>query len=469
MKRGIGIALAVLLLAASIGCVGSLFHRDGEVEQISIPADRGAPDEVIRSFLCQFVISKDCRSYTYEAQHDVYSVMRDGEEYILDYLDFDVTETRDSGLYAVEGNVIFNCTRDGYWGWNNWSFTVPKLVEAETSIPTQPLDLAETPTPTPTPEPKEEPTATPTPEPKEEPTATPTPEPREEPTATPTPEPKEEPTATPSSFLFGGVEVQAGQSAVRVKGKKDAIIRISPEEMDLLVRLCPNLTKLVLDYCCMADYSKIGKLTSLKELEITTTTHEKDIGIPLVDIDWISSLQNLRSLTLCYNEISDIRAIAELSDLEELNLAWNKLTDDDLDWLSDLKLRKLYLYGNYNLKNISALASIRSLKLLHIGGCRKITKIDALAKLPHLEELDVSYCPLKDLTFLYEFKELKTLRLEHSEYVDFYYYYDLGQSESLETVVISKQDTEIEKAIRAYIRDSGSDLEIVYWEDYHEQ
>ena len=447
MKRGIGIALAVLLLAASIGCVGSLFHRDGEVEQISIPADRGAPDEVIRSFLCQFVISKDCRSYTYEAQHDVYSVMRDGEEYILDYLDFDVTETRDSGLYAVEGNVIFACRPDGSWAWNNWGFTAPQPIEAAQTAPGEELATA----------------------PEEEPTATPTPEPKEEPTATPTPEPREEPTATPSSFLFGGVEVQAGQSAVRVKGKKDAIIRISPEEMDLLVRLCPNLTKLVLDYCCMADYSKIGKLTSLKELEITTTTHEKDKGIPLVDIDWISSLQNLRSLTLCYNEISDIRAIAALSDLEELNLAWNKLTDDDLDWLSDLKLRKLYLYGNYNLKNISALASIRSLKLLHIGGCRKITKIDALAKLPHLEELDVSYCPLKDLTFLYEFKELKTLRLEHSEYVDFYYYYDLGQSESLETVVISKQDTEIEKAIRAYIRDSGSDLEIVYWEDYHEQ
>ena len=433
MKRGIGIALAVLLLAASIGCVGSLFHRDGEVEQISIPADRGAPDEVIRSFLCQFVISKDCRSYTYEAQHDVYSVMRDGEEYILDYLDFDVTETRDSGLYAVEGNVIFNCTRDGYWGWNNWSFTVPKLVEAETSIPTQPLDLAETPTPT------------------------------------PTPEPKEEPTATPSSFLFGGVEVQAGQSAVRVKGKKDAIIRISPEEMDLLVRLCPNLTKLVLDYCCMADYSKIGKLTSLKELEITTTTHEKDIGIPLVDIDWISSLQNLRSLTLCYNEISDIRAIAELSDLEELNLAWNKLEDNDLRWLSGLNLQKLYLYGNSYLKDVSELASIRSLELLHLGGCRKITRIDSLADLPYLKELDVSYCPLKDLLCFSDFKALKTLRLEHSDYVDFYYYYDLANCESLETIVISEKDTDIESALWGMITDTGrGDIEIVYWESYHE-
>lgn len=442
MKRWIGILLAGLLLCSAVGCIGDLFHKDEEVEQISVSADRGAPDEVIRSFLSQFVVGKDCNSYTYEAKHDVYSVMQKGEEYILDYMDFDVTEYKASGAYAVEGNVVFACRPDGSWAWNNWSFTVPTPIEATQT------------------EPEAEPVAETTvgSEPVEEPTV-----------ETPPPEPKEKPTAAPSSFLFGGVEVQAGQSAVKVKGKKEALIRISPEEMDLLIKLCPNLSKLVLDYCCMADYSRIGELTGLKELEITTTTHEKDIGIPLVDIDWISSLQNLRSLTLCYNEISDIRAIAELSDLEELNLAWNKLTDDDLDRLSDLNLRKLYLYGNYNLKNISALASIRSLKLLHIGGCRKITKIDALAKLPHLEELDVSYCPLKDLTFLYEFKELKTLRLEHSEYVDFYYYYDLGQSESLETVVISKQDTEIEKAIRAYIRDSGSDLEIVYWEDYHEQ
>ncbi len=455
MKRGIGIALAVLLLAASIGCVGSLFHRDGEVEQISIPADRGAPDEVIRSFLCQFVISKDCRSYTYEAQHDVYSVMRDGEEYILDYLDFDVTETRDSGLYAVEGNVIFACRPDGSWAWNNWGFTAPQPIEAAQTAPGEEPATA----------PEEEPATAP----EEEPAATPTPEPKEEPTATPTPEPREEPTATPSSFLFGGVEVQAGQSAVRVKGKKDALIRISPEEMDLLIKLCPDLSKLVLDYCCMADYSRIGELTGLKELEITTTTHEKDVGIPLTDIDWIASLHRLRSLTLCYNEISDIRALAELDALEELNLAWNKLEDNDLRWLSGLNLQKLYLYGNSYLKDVSELASIRSLELLHLGGCRKITRIDSLADLPYLKELDVSYCPLKDLLCFSDFKALKTLRLEHSDYVDFYYYYDLANCESLETIVISEKDTDIESALWGMITDMGrGDIEIVYWESYHE-
>lgn len=218
----------------------------------------------------------------------------------------------------------------------------------------------------------------------------------------------------------------------------------------------------------MADYSRIGELTSLKELQISTTTHEKDKGIPLVDIDWISSLHHLRSLTLCYNEICDIRAIADLSNLEELNLAWNDLTDDDLNWLSNLDLRKLYLYGNSNIKDLSALTSIRSLELLHLGGCKRVTKVNALAKLPYLKELDIGYCPVKDFLCFRDFKALKTLRIEFTDFVDYYFYYDLAQCETLEKIVISKNDTDIECAIRGMIQDMALDnLEIVYWEDYH--
>ena len=68
-----------------------------------------------------------------------------------------------------------------------------------------------------------------------------------------------------------------------------------------------------------------------------------------------------------------------------------------------------------------------------------------------------------------DFKALKTLRLEHSDYVDFYYYYDLANCESLETIVISEKDTDIESALWGMITDTGrGDIEIVYWESYHE-
>lgn len=299
------------------------------------------------------------------------------------------------------------------------------------------------------------------------PADTPTPVPTEPPTPTPTPVPPT-PTPLPDSFLFGGEVVQKGQTYVKVTGKKDAIIRITPEEMDLLIKLCPDLTTLTLDYCCMADYSRIGELTKLKNLMIGTTTHEKDPGIPLVDIDWISSLRDLRTLYLPYNKISDIRVLSKLTKLEELNLGWNELSDDDLDDLTDLPLRVLYLYNNSSLRNVSALANISSLELLHIGGNKKLkfSGIKRLTSLSHLKELDISYCPVEDFVWVQDFKRLQTLRIEYSDYIDFYTYYDLAASDTLQTVVISKKDTKTEEALRAMIQDCKSDIEIVYWEDY---
>ena len=320
-----------------------------------------------------------------------------------------------------------------------------------------------------------EPTDVPAPEPTEasmlEPTEAPAPEPTEaptpEPTEAPTPESTEAPTPElPSSFLFGGEEVWAGQTAVKVTGKKEAIIRITPEEMDMLIRLCPNLTNLELCYCCMPDYSRIGELTSLKRLLISSTTHEKDPGIPLVDIDWIASLKDLRYLNLTYNQINDIRAISELTNLEQLNLGWNALSDEDLDWLTGLNLTELYLYCNTSLRDVSPLAKIKSLEMLHIGGNRKVKGLKKLTALSKLKTLDISYCPNDSFIWIKDFKKLETLRIEYSDYIDYYAYYDLMQSKTLRTVVISKKDKKTETALKDMIKDFHPDIEIAYWEDY---
>ncbi len=299
------------------------------------------------------------------------------------------------------------------------------------------------------------------------PADTPTPVPTEPPTPTPTPVPPT-PTPLPDSFLFGGVVVQRGQTYVEVTGKKDAIIRITPEEMDLLIKLCPDLTTLTLDYCCMADYSRIGELTKLKNLMIGTTTHEKDPGIPLVDIDWISSLRDLRTLYLQYNKISDIRALSGLTKLEELNLGWNELSDDDLDDLTDLPLRVLYLYNNSSLRNVSALSDISSLELLYLNGNKKLkfSGIKKLTKLSHLKELNVSYCPIEDFEWVQDFKRLETLRIEKVDYIDYGAYFDLMYCSTLQTIVISKEDTQAEIALEDMVSFYRPDIEIVYGENY---
>ena len=320
------------------------------------------------------------------------------------------------------------------------------------------------PTKAPHTEPAVQPTQSAQPKPTDTPNPTDAPKPTDTPSPTDAPTPK--PTETPSSFLFGGEKVTAGQTAVKVVGKKNAIIRISPEEMDMLIALCPNLTNLELDYCCMADYSRIGELTGLKRLQITTTTHSQDYGIPLVDIDWVASLKNLRQLSLTYNKIDDIRAISELDSLEELNLGWNALSDEDLKWLTELNLIKLYLYCNVDLRDASPLAKIESLELLHIGGNRQLYGFEALNTLPYLRELNLGYCPVKDLEWVKHFESLETLIIAYTEYIDSDAYAALAKCSSLKKVIVSKDDREIEKALRNMIRDLRPDIEIVYYEDY---
>ena len=144
---------------------------------------------------------------------------------------------------------------------------------------------------------------------------------------------------------------------------------------------------------------------------------------------------------------------------------WNNLDDEDLKALTGLRLVNLYLYCNVDLRDISPIAEIQSLELLHIGGNRELQGIEKLSALSGLLTLDISYCPVKDFLWVGDFKKLETLRIEYSDYLDFYTYYDLSACKTLKTIVISKQDNDVEKALKGMIADIRPDIGIRYWED----
>ena len=52
------------------------------------------------------------------------------------------------------------------------------------------------------------------------------------------------------------------------------------------------------------------------------------------------------------------------------------------------------------------------------------------------------------------------------EYIDYYAYYDLKQCSTLQTIVISKEDTDAEIALEDMIYLYRPDIEIVYGENY---
>ena len=281
------------------------------------------------------------------------------------------------------------------------------------------------------------------------------------PTTPPTTPPPTTPPTVPTEFSFGGQTIRTGQTAVEVKGKRSSLILITSEEMDRLIRLCPNLTDLTLDYCCMVDYSRIGELVSLRHLQLRWTYTTDDPGIPLVNIDWISNLTNLTTLTVSYNKINDIRAIAELNNLEELSLGGNPLGDANLAWIENLPLRKVILF-NCNLSNVSSLASIKTLETVHIGGNMGVTDVEPLKDLPNLTELNISYCPIGSLSPLYEFNRLNKLLLYRSKYAGYDYYCDLVYCPNLRTIVVGNKtddDIMIHDALESIKEEYG----LYYW------
>ena len=144
MKKWIGLFLAGLLLFSAIGCAPDRPSAGDQAEPRPVSSDRGAPDQVMSNFLCQYVIESDSNEYSYHAKHDTYAVEKDGEEYILDYVDFDIIEYKDSGEYSMQSNVIFLGRPDGTWGWNNVSFTRAEKIEKNAISASDPTDQQET-------------------------------------------------------------------------------------------------------------------------------------------------------------------------------------------------------------------------------------------------------------------------------------------------------------------------------------
>ena len=143
MKKWIGLFLAGLLLFSAIGCAPDRPSAGDQAEPRPVSSDRGAPDQVMSNFLCQYVIESDSNEYSYHAKHDTYAVEKDGEEYILDYVDFDIIEYKDSGDYSMQSNVIFLGRPDGTWGWNNVSFTRAEKIEKNAISASDPTDQQE--------------------------------------------------------------------------------------------------------------------------------------------------------------------------------------------------------------------------------------------------------------------------------------------------------------------------------------
>lgn len=276
----------------------------------------------------------------------------------------------------------------------------------------------------------------------------------------------EQATPIPSTFVFGGAVLPAGITTInkettdpygnKVCGTQMQPKRITREEVESLVALCPNLRQLELDYCYLDDYEPLGRLTRLTNLSLMTCGNNYG-GIKLTDIDWVASLKELRTLNLCHNYISDISAISGLVHLEYLNLADNDLRDDDLWYLTGLtSLTELDLYQLPYLTDVSPLAYLTSLYYLHLGQDGKISNVSALAGLPNLTQLRLNATGIKDFDDFGRFRKLECLDISRLS-CDTDRYYALMACPNLWAVVLSDMPYDVLNVI--------SDLNLYYGMD----
>lgn len=155
------------------------------------------------------------------------------------------------------------------------------------------------------------------------------------------------------------------------------------------------------------NFMPINSLSSLKILEISGKQIDNiDFLFNLVkledlcisfksigDLDALEKLQNLRNLEINCNNLQNIDSLKNLTGLEDFLL--NDSDVEDISFLHNFKnIKKITLWGNHKLENISILSGFQSLESLHLidlNSKERLHKQDlVLFDLPNLEELYIS-------------------------------------------------------------------------------
>ncbi len=283
-----------------------------------------------------------------------------------------------------------------------------------------------------------------------------TPEPTAAPTQAPTPTPKATEGPLPDSFKFGGVTVKKGQTEIigsdKVNGKtidgddKGNFTHITKEEVEMLVKMCPKLKKLNLNYCWFDTYEPLSELKYLEFLELKSCGTAKG-GKKMTDIGWVRNLKKLKHLNLCHNAIKDISPIEELTALTWINLGDNKLTDESLEIIAKLtNLKSLYLYKQSSITDVTPLKTLNALVKLNLGNNKKLKTLEPLASLKSLENLIIYSTGVEDISYLPKFKKLKEVDLAGCALKYKQYYTYLPKCPKLTKFIIAKTDEDGVKA-----------------------
>ena len=171
----------------------------------------------------------------------------------------------------------------------------------------------------------------------------------------------------------------------------------------------PFLTRLTMDAMAFDDLSALSSLTSLEELVLS------EMVLSDADLKTIAALPKLRSLTLVQCSLSSISALADVKGLTYLNLGGNTIRDlTALEGMAELT----ELHLNHNaVTELSSLSGLKKLEVLDLS-YNSITTPAPLSGCIRLRELDLSNNALSDLEGLNRLSSLEKLLLAFTNLTD---------------------------------------------------
>ncbi|TPV40240.1 leucine-rich repeat domain-containing protein [Bacillus dicomae] len=156
----------------------------------------------------------------------------------------------------------------------------------------------------------------------------------------------------------------------------------------------------------------VSGLEYMKNLENLTLEEVK-----LENIQFISNLRQLKSVSITYGELKDIGPLAELEHLEFLTLRNNKISD--LSPLSQMKKIKMLDLNSNDIKDIKPLFTVKSLRTLTVAN-NQISNagLEGVHQLKNLKTFEISNNGLSNVEHINGMNKLIELGLSKNELVD---------------------------------------------------
>ena len=174
------------------------------------------------------------------------------------------------------------------------------------------------------------------------------------------------------------------------------------------------------------SYNKLTNITFLKELKGITKLYLNNNY--LTGVNFLGELKNLTTIDLSKNNLFDFRFLKDLENLTSLDLRDSNLTS--VNFLEELRNLTSLDLSNNKLRDFSFLFKLKSLTSLNLS-YNKLTKAKSLKELKNLTSLNLSYNKISTTSFLKELNNLNSLNLGYNNLTDVSFLKELKNLNSL--------------------------------------